>query len=52
VPGGDIATWMKSRDLDLDTLSHMLEELARIDRSSVAAEELLHRMAHSKLKIK
>jgi hypothetical protein len=52
VPGRDIATWMKSRDLDLDTLSHMLEELARIDRSSVAAEELLHRMAHSKLKIK
>lgn len=51
VPGGDIGTWMKSRGLDLETLSRILEELARIDRSSEAAEELLHRIVHSKLKI-
>lgn len=52
VPGGDIGTWMKSRDLDLDTLSRILEELARMDRSSEAAEELLHRIVHSKLKLR
>lgn len=52
MPGGDMGAWMKSRNLDLDTLSHILEELARMDRSSGAAEELVHRIVHSKLKIR
>ncbi|WP_034884360.1 hypothetical protein M728_003691 (plasmid) [Ensifer sp. WSM1721] len=52
VPGGDIGTWLKSRDLDIDALSVILEELARIDRSSDAAEELIYRIAHSRLKIR
>ena len=52
VPAADIGTWMKSRNLDLDTLSRILEELARIDRSSEEAEELVHRIVHSKLKMR
>lgn len=52
VPGGDIGTWMKSRNLNLDALSLILEDLARIDRSSDAAEDLLYRVIHSRLKIR
>lgn len=51
VPGGDFGTWMKSRSLDIDTLSRMLEEMARMKRSSEEAEELVCRLIHSKLKI-
>ena len=51
VPGRDIDTWMKSRNLDLDTLSRMLEELARIERSAEEAGELVRRVAHFKLKL-
>ncbi|MQX16448.1 TfuA-like core domain-containing protein [Sinorhizobium terangae] len=51
VPGGDVGTWMKTRNLDLDTLSRILEELARMDRSFEAADELVQRVVHSKLKI-
>lgn len=52
VPGGDMGAWMKSRNLDLDTLSHILEELARMDRSSGTAQELVHRIVHSRLKMR
>lgn len=52
VPGGDIGTWMKYRNLDIDALSRILEELVRIERSSEEAEELVHRLVHSKLKMR
>lgn len=52
LPGGDIGTWMETRNMDLDSLSRIIEELARMDRSSEAAEALVHRMVHSKLKLR
>jgi len=51
VPQADIGPWMKSRNLDIDTLSRMLEELARVERSSDEAEQLVHRLVHSRLKM-